>query len=90
MVSNAPLLESYLKKKLAELNTIIEGRSKSDPDKERRKEYDSYIDTQVCIDIRDKLLVLLEKMAWPGRESGTGCRTAKIAYHAEGKEKQRW
>lgn len=65
LVSNAPLLESYLKKKLAELNTIIEGRTKSDPDKERRKEYDSYIDTQVCIDIRDKLLVLLEKK-WPG------------------------
>lgn len=56
--SNDPLLEKYLGKKLGELNTIINGRSKSDPYKQRRIEYGSYMDTRTCIEIRDRLLAL--------------------------------
>ncbi|HOQ07698.1 MAG TPA: class I SAM-dependent methyltransferase [Clostridiales bacterium] len=59
MESNDPLLKPYLEKKLGELNTIINGRSKSDPGKPRRTGYDSYMDTRTCMEIRDRLTALL-------------------------------
>lgn len=58
--SNDPLLEAYLKKKLRELDKIINGRSRSDPGKPRRLDYDSYMDTHICIRIRDRLLAFLK------------------------------
>lgn len=57
--SDEPLLDAYLKKKLRELDKIIEGRLRSVPGKPRRIEYDSYMDTHACIGIRDRLLDFL-------------------------------
>ncbi len=58
--SDDPLIIPYLKKKLGELDTIIDGRSKSDPGKPRRVEYDSYMDTKTCMEIRDRLRAYLD------------------------------
>lgn len=57
---NDALLERYLRKKLGELNTIISGRARSDPDKIRRFEEETSMDTETCIAIRDRLLEYLE------------------------------
>mgnify|MGYP001194446011 FL=1 len=58
--SDDPLIIPYLMKKLGELGTIIDGRSKADPGKPRRVEYDSYMDTKTCMEIRDRLLDYLD------------------------------
>ncbi|NLH97691.1 MAG: SAM-dependent methyltransferase [Clostridiaceae bacterium] len=67
--SDDPLLVPYLEKKLGELDTIIRGRSRSDPRKPRRTEYGSYMDTRTCIEIRDRLVAILDrKRQWSGKE----------------------
>jgi tRNA (adenine22-N1)-methyltransferase len=53
--SQDPLLENYLKKKLKELEVIIAGRDKADPDKSRYNESVQGMDTKTCIYIRDRL-----------------------------------
>lgn len=53
---NSTLLDRYLGKKLGELNTIISGRARSDPDKIRKIEEETSLDTETCIVIRDKLI----------------------------------
>ncbi len=58
---NELYLQSYLKKKLRELEVIIEGRSRSDPRKDRiYEEYDG-MSTDTCIFIRDRLIERLGK-----------------------------
>ncbi len=57
---NNHLLDKYLEKKLGELNRIIIGRSRSDPGKVRRLEDETSMDTQTCIEIRDKLQTLFQ------------------------------
>ncbi len=59
--SNSGLLERYLEKKLVELNTIISGRARSAPDKIRRIEEDTSMDTETCINIRDRLAAYLHE-----------------------------
>jgi hypothetical protein len=46
----------YLAKKLNELNTIISGRARSDPDKLRIIEEETLLNTETCIEIRDRLV----------------------------------
>ena len=52
---NEEYLQSYLKKKLIELEVIIEGRSRSDPQKGRINEEESGMSTETCVVIRDRL-----------------------------------
>jgi tRNA (adenine22-N1)-methyltransferase len=59
-IGNDTLLESYLSKKLSELNTIITGRARSDPNKLRRIEEETSMDTETCTMIRDRLVKHLE------------------------------
>lgn len=65
---NDRLLERYLEKKLNELNTMISGRARSDPDKIRRIEEETSMDTETCISIRDRLAAYLQDS---GREKET-------------------
>lgn len=58
---NDVLLGMYLQKKLKELEVIIEGRSRSDPEKNRYTNEDSVMDTATCIRIRDRLAEYLGK-----------------------------
>ena len=58
---NGELLGKYLHKKLKELEMIIEGRSRSDPEKKRYANEDSIMDTATCVTIRDRLADYLEK-----------------------------
>ena len=58
---NDTLLGPYLLKKLKELEMIIEGRSRSDPEKKRYVCQESVMDTDTCIRIRDRLADYLEK-----------------------------
>ena len=57
---NEPLLRQYLRRKLKELQVIIEGRSKSDPGKKRYECDGSTMSTETCIDIRDWLTEYLK------------------------------
>ncbi len=59
---NDALLERYLKKKLGELNTIISGRARSNPEKTRKNEEETSMDTENCIAIRDRLLDYLDSI----------------------------
>ncbi|MDD4495682.1 MAG: class I SAM-dependent methyltransferase [Eubacteriales bacterium] len=59
---NEDHLESYLKKKLRELEVIIEGRSRSDPSKDRSIEEESGMSTETCVLIRDRLIELLKSV----------------------------
>lgn len=54
-----PLLQSYLSRKLKELETIIEGRSRSNPDKGHDAAGMSGMDTAACIYIRNRLYTLI-------------------------------
>ena len=53
------LLQSYLEKKMRELDVIIEGRARSDPDKERDTVGIAEMDTATFIDIRNRLFEYL-------------------------------
>lgn len=55
---NEKYIQSYLRKKLGELNVIIEGRNKSKTSKARMDKNESGISTENCIMIRDKILRL--------------------------------
>lgn len=59
---NEKLLESYLEKKLNEIDVIINGRSRSDPEKERKYSDENGMDTNVYYSIREKLDETLKKM----------------------------
>jgi tRNA (adenine22-N1)-methyltransferase len=58
---NEALLGEYLQKKLKELEVIIEGRSRSDPEKDRYVNEDRVMDTATCKRIRDRLVDYLGK-----------------------------
>jgi tRNA (adenine22-N1)-methyltransferase len=58
---NDALLGQYLQKRLKELEVIIEGRSRSDPEKKRYENEDSVMDTATCVRIRDRLADYLSK-----------------------------
>jgi len=55
---NEEYIQKYLKKKLGELEVIIEGRNKSNPCKKRTDKIDSGMSTENCILIRNRLLQL--------------------------------
>lgn len=59
---NEVYLQSYLRKKLRELGVIIEGRSRSDPRKDRSNEEESGMSTETCVLIRDRLIELLKSI----------------------------
>lgn len=54
-------LQRYMKKKLREVEAIIEGRSRSDPSKDRTGEEGSALSTDNYMMIRDRLKEYLEK-----------------------------
>lgn len=54
------LLEKYLRKKLGELNKILWGRAQAHPDKIRRLEDETSMDTDTCRAIRDRLQEYLQ------------------------------
>jgi tRNA (adenine22-N1)-methyltransferase len=58
---NEAHLQRYLRKKLREVEVIIEGRSRSDPSKMRIDEDSNSFSTENCILIRDKLKEYLRK-----------------------------
>lgn len=58
---NERYINSYLLKKLNELEIIIDGRSRSDPAKMRIYADESNMDTAACIRVRDRLLKYLEQ-----------------------------
>jgi len=58
---NETLLGPYLRKKLKELEVIIEGRNRSDPEKKRYSGEENIMDTDTCIEIRDRLADYLER-----------------------------
>lgn len=55
------LLRKYLGKKLKELDVIIEGRRRSDPDKERNASAAPEMDTATCIGIRNRICDYLKE-----------------------------
>lgn len=59
---NEVYLQSYLKKKLRELDVIIEGRSRSDPRKDRIIKEESGMSTETCVLIRDRLIECLKRV----------------------------
>jgi len=59
--ANRQLLDKYLRKKLGELNKILWGRAQSDPDRVRRSDDETSIDTDTCRTIRDKLQAYLQR-----------------------------
>ena len=64
-----PLLQSYFSRKLKELEVIIEGRSRSDPDKSRDAAGMSGMDTAACIYIRNRLLDYIANNSLKGGDS---------------------
>lgn len=61
LAGNDPLLQRYLTKKVKELEVIITGRSRSDPNKSNDAVYVTGMDTATCIDIRNRLLEYTER-----------------------------
>lgn len=59
---NEEHLQKYLKKKLREVEVIIEGRSRSDTRKDRKGLEENRLSTWSCILIRDRLKEYLEKI----------------------------
>lgn len=58
---NEEYLQKYLRKKLREVEVIIEGRSRSDPRENRKDEEGNGLSMQNCILIRDRLKEYLMK-----------------------------